>query len=1017
MIDKEFRKKLKLYTGIVLGAIAASAVCAIGAGFGDNEEYFAAGSVIFAAAAAGVILWAFKNYKKDADKINEFEKLFKDETFIRYNRISETAQAGRNFEYLTGVSAGSLMLTNDEYKNVMKELKSNCAIADEKIYAAAVPDRWIQIREFSVDSDDIFVISDVSKYMVCKNVIKSLKYYDMSTGVLSREAFISQVRSSSEANADTIGIIHFIISGLDKISSFSGSAASDSIIARVASFIKKYDNPHNIFTGRTATNEFSMLVTETYDDGCRKLAEKVLKGLKQLIDEIPGVENSSVRVYCGYASFKGSDNNVATMLSSADFAAFDAESRSISEPVLFNTATYSLRAQEFKKVQVLNKIVMNNSIDYHFQPIVNARTGAIYGYEALMRPQSIEGIKLTPLEVLSIAESQEMLHEIESLTFRNAFRLLSENQDFFSSRRVFINCIPNALLSDDDFGSILENYGGFFEKVVVEITEGSPVLNDAVETINQRFRSRRAQVALDDYGTGYSNEGTLLSVKPDYVKIDRSLITNIDNDPQKQHLVKNIIDFASQQGILTLGEGIETIEELDTAISLGVDLIQGFVISKPSPVLLLDIPNDIKNNIISINLKHTGHIHKTFTVSEAGVYNVLDLAVDGHDEIIVKCGDVTLKGNSQTEACVNIIIDIDSDKEARVKFDGINIYSNKDTVLSVTKGTHVNIELSGDNLLSRGSVRIPDGAEIYFGGKGNLRVESSGSNAYGIGGSFTQDFGVIMLDCSGKISVDVHGDSVIGIGGGIGSPNSKIDFISGDVVLSLNGKEIVGVGTFMNETNIRVNPMKLDITIGGRSALGVGSKSGKLMLDCSADVTTNISGDCCCGMGVLEKGSGVVKINGGTINIVVRGKTVTGIGSAGGNIEIVLNKGSVSVLCEGDNATCVGDSSGTGCVRCKGAAVKAVAKASKETTLGFSDGKVYVSGGSILTSDIEQPEFYSPGGKPLIRVEKDGRKKFTQNVKCGKEKYVYNAEPIKEEIMYIYLPEIVLNVNQPQSKK
>ena len=95
-------------------------------------------------------------------------------------------------------------------------------------------------------------------------------------------------------------------------------------------------------------------------------------------------------------------------------------------------------------------------------------------------------------------------------------------------------------------------------------------------------------------------------------------MTDIDKDPQKQHLVKNIIDFASQQGILSLGEGIETEEELDTAISLGVDLIQGFVISKATSVFMLDIPADIKGKIISLNLKHTGHVHKNFVITEAG---------------------------------------------------------------------------------------------------------------------------------------------------------------------------------------------------------------------------------------------------------------------------------------------------------------------------------------------------------------------------------------------------------------
>jgi EAL domain-containing protein (putative c-di-GMP-specific phosphodiesterase class I) len=94
-----------------------------------------------------------------------------------------------------------------------------------------------------------------------------------------------------------------------------------------------------------------------------------------------------------------------------------------------------------------------------------------------------------------------------------------------------------------------------FEKAVIEITEGSDILEEAVELLNKRYTANRAEIALDDYGTGYSNESNLIKIQPHYIKIDRSLITNINTDMQKQHLVSNMINFATQHGIKVLAEG------------------------------------------------------------------------------------------------------------------------------------------------------------------------------------------------------------------------------------------------------------------------------------------------------------------------------------------------------------------------------------------------------------------------------------------------------------------------------
>ena len=109
------------------------------------------------------------------------------------------------------------------------------------------------------------------------------------------------------------------------------------------------------------------------------------------------------------------------------------------------------------------------------------------------------------------------------------------------------------------------------------------------------------ETAVDDYGTGYSNVTNLLRYMPDYVKIDKQLMSGIQDSPQKQHFVKDIIEFSHGNGIMALAEGIETEDELIMALTLGADLIQGYYIAKPDKDLVSSIDPVVLKKIRSIS--------------------------------------------------------------------------------------------------------------------------------------------------------------------------------------------------------------------------------------------------------------------------------------------------------------------------------------------------------------------------------------------------------------------------------
>jgi EAL domain-containing protein (putative c-di-GMP-specific phosphodiesterase class I) len=180
-------------------------------------------------------------------------------------------------------------------------------------------------------------------------------------------------------------------------------------------------------------------------------------------------------------------------------------------------------------------------------------------------------------------------------------RILSENQDVFKKTKLFINSIPNCKIGDVMMDTLMDNYGALFEKVVVEITEERDLDEATEQLIRERYRASGSMIALDDYGSGYSNDSNMLKIQPDFVKIDRSLLINIDKDDQKKHLVGNMVSFAKQHGIMVIAEGLEREEEIKAVIDLGADLIQGFYTSKPRPVFLLEISQEVSEKIKMLN--------------------------------------------------------------------------------------------------------------------------------------------------------------------------------------------------------------------------------------------------------------------------------------------------------------------------------------------------------------------------------------------------------------------------------
>ena len=963
---KDEKKRIKTLKILAYSCVALSFLVTLAAAFLDTFESVAItvaillliGTILLIRNVFLVFENKFRSIEEIIDRISGYAE-------VKYNKQDEVAYISAKFSAITGIDVASEFVDDVEYKKIMTELISSPSDAGSDIYMAARPEGWVRISTFENEFYEFTMISDVSEYVSCRNIIKSLKYYDSDTGMLCRDAFIAKVRAVTETNRGVIALISIIISGVDKVSSFKGTTAADKVITKAAAHIKRFENPHNAFAGRTSTNEMCLLLTDTYEEGCKKYADKIYHGLTEAFKEMDNSEY--IHVYCGYALFNDRDSDAVAMLAASDYAAYEAKTSAAVAPVKFDQANYVLRAHDFEKIQVFNIVTSENKIDYHFQPVVDAKTGEVFGYEALMRPHEINGIRLTPSEAIAIAKEQNVIDKIEYLTINNLLKYLSENIEMFNGKRLFVNTIPNCFITDVEYEELFAKYGSVFDRLIIEITEGSQITPESVELMRKRYSSKHALFALDDYGTGYANESTLLSIQPDFIKIDRSIVANIENDSQKRHLVANMINFAKSHGIKTLSEGIETRGELETVITLGIDYIQGYYTGRPNPVILPDIPADIKNQLLDINLKNSSYKKMVYRAENEECLDIETLAVQGYTDIVIVSPEVNFKSNPARS--VNMRIVCEDGYSGTIRISDVNVFGLEGPVLTLGKNCDVVLEMSGKNTFGYEGIRVPETSCFVLKGNGSLRLDVSSDDGVVFGGNYFQEYGRIRLEHTGQLDIYVETSNIVAIGGGAGGEKSSVEIVSGKLTTELRGVNIIAVGSVSGIADIEISGGDISLENAGRNVVGIGSMTGTANITAQTDIKAICSGNRCCAVGTLDGGSGKLVFDKGRYELSANAKEAAVIGALGGNVDIVINDGDYNIRCEGNDVTGVGDRTGSGNVQINNASMKLHTAASVELGIGSGNGNAVISAIDLAYDGRGKIKASAPDGSDLDIVE------------------------------------------------
>ena len=254
-------------------------------------------------------------------------------------------------------------------------------------------------------------------------------------------------------------------------------------------------------------------------------------------------------------------------------------------------------------------ILADETLDVHFQPIISLKKKSIIGVEALARPrEGGTGRTVTPLELFAWAARNGRTVDLDRLCRRKALDAFSPMADTPQKPLLFLNfessVLDQGVLGSGVLSKAVRDAGISPSEIVIEINESKVIDMDALKNFVDVHRAQGFLFALDDLGAGFSNLARIGPLKPEILKLDRALVSDIEKDFHKQEVFKSLVGLGRRVGSLILAEGVETEEEVSTCVELGADLVQGYYFGRPAA------PDRISMEEIDVHLNHAAEKQK-----------------------------------------------------------------------------------------------------------------------------------------------------------------------------------------------------------------------------------------------------------------------------------------------------------------------------------------------------------------------------------------------------------------------
>jgi EAL domain-containing protein (putative c-di-GMP-specific phosphodiesterase class I)/GGDEF domain-containing protein len=404
--------------------------------------------------------------------------------------------------------------------------------------------------------------------------------HDRLTGFPTLPVMMEQARELLEGRGElTILYIQFV--WYEKIEEIYGWQKLDDVLESTASGVREYyrrrnpDSRNLMMVSHIGDDDF-ILITERPQGPGTDQPERALKELTQnletfLRDRLEEDHSEDIASLCGI--YVGA----ATVFRNPKIRMERLIYRGIREAS--QAARGAKEWERSRKIADLKALLREGAVYMEYHPIIVTATEEIYGYEALARGRR-SGLR-SPEVLLEVASDANLLWELSRLLRKRAVEGIKGELE--KGQHLFLNVDPHDF-NDPEFRDLSPEALGVDDPdlIVLEITERTAIRDyPKFQEYLKIFRERGFRFAVDDAGSGYAGLGSIANLNPDYIKLDISLISNIDTNFLKQNLVETLVRFAENHGAMVVAEGVERREEFETVKQLGVHLTQGFLFYKP----------------------------------------------------------------------------------------------------------------------------------------------------------------------------------------------------------------------------------------------------------------------------------------------------------------------------------------------------------------------------------------------------------------------------------------------------
>ncbi|MGX9357342.1 putative bifunctional diguanylate cyclase/phosphodiesterase [Roseobacteraceae bacterium S113] len=420
--------------------------------------------------------------------------------------------------------------------------------------------------------------------------VEFLAFFDPLTELPNRVQFQDRL-DVFLSTLDVTTLVYIDLDDFKLINDTYGHAMGDHVLRHVAGILSAHSQVHEGFAARLAGDEFAMAFPGKTENEVGLLCEALMEDVRRPLQANGQTLNVGISLGLAASSQlnEGMDRGVDSLCRVADFALYASKTNGRNQMTAYDQELEDKFLERRAMVEELPRAISNRELEVHLQPKVLLPQGKVYGFEALVRWRR-DGRVIPPGEFILIAEESGLVVDIDDFVLQSATQTIAEwNSEQGTEFSVSVNLSTLHLNSRE----VIERVHDALwqsrlapELLTLEITESTEIRDwDQAGSVISALSDLGCRIALDDFGTGFSSLAYLRLIQADELKVDKSLVDEIERSQDARLLLASVFEIARNLSLSIVVEGIETLEQSSILAEMGAPYGQGYFFGRPLPAL------------------------------------------------------------------------------------------------------------------------------------------------------------------------------------------------------------------------------------------------------------------------------------------------------------------------------------------------------------------------------------------------------------------------------------------------